>query len=116
MILTEGIKDQNRRTSVSLNGVGIKSIGAFQKSNRHCRDQGDPRTRFGKVQVGRKTIEQPTRQKPIALGEDFSSKQKENSIHSIILDYAPLMKPDASAQPKKRSVIEVSAKVFIDCL
>ena len=116
-ILTEGIKDQNRRTSVSLNGVGNKE---YRERFRKAIDTAGIKViyehRLGKVQVGGKTIEHPTRQKPIALGEDFSSKQKENSIHSIILDYAPVDETGCPpAQPKQRSVIEVSAKVFIDC-
>ena len=116
-MLTEGIKDQNRRTSVSLNGVGNKE---YRERFRKAIDTAGIKViyehRLGKVQVGGKTIEHPTRQKPIALGEDFSSKQKENSIHSIILDYAPVDETGCPpAQPKQRSVIEVSAKVFIDC-
>ena len=116
-MLTEGIKDQNRRTSVSLNGVGNKE---YRERFRKAIDTAGIKViyehRLGKVQVGGKTIEHPTRQKPIALGEDFSSKQKENSIHSIILDYAPVDETGCPPpQPKKRSVIEVSAKVFIDC-
>ena len=44
-MLTEGIKDQNRRTSVSLNGVGNKEYRErFRKADRYCRDQGDLRT------------------------------------------------------------------------
>ena len=116
-ILTEGIKDQNRRTSVSLNGVGNKE---YRERFRKAIDTAGIKViyehRLGKVQVGGKTIEHPTRQKPIALGEDFSSKQKENSIHSIILDYAPVDETGCPPpHPKQRSVIEVSAKVFIDC-
>jgi len=116
-ILTEGIKDQNRRTSVSLNGVGNKE---YRERFRKAIDTAGIKViyehRLGKVQVGGKTIEHPTRQKPIALGEDFSSKQKENSIHSIILDYAPVDETGCPPpQPKKHSVIKVSAKVFIDC-
>ena len=116
-MLTEGIKDQNRRTSVSLNGVGNKE---YRERFRKAIDTAGIKViyehRLGKVQVGGKTIEHPTRQKPIALGEDFSSKQKENSIHSIILDYAPVDETGCPPpQPKKRSVIKVSAKVFIDC-
>ena len=116
-MLTEGIKDQNRRTSVSLNGVGNKE---YRERFRKAIDTAGIKViyehRLRKVQVGGKTIEHPTRQKPIALGEDFSSKQKENSINSIILDYAPVDETGCPPpQPKKRSVIKVSAKVFIDC-
>ena len=72
--------------------------------------------RLGKVQVGGKTIEHPTRLKPIALGEKFVSKKKEHSIRSIILDYAPVDETGCPPpHPKKRDVIKVSAKVFIDC-
>ena len=116
-MLTEGIKDQNRRTSVSLNGVGNKE---YRERFRKAIDTAGIKViyehRLGKVQVGGKTIEHPTRQKPIALGEDFSSKQKENSIHSIILDYAPLDETGCPPpHPNKHSVIKISAKVFIDC-
>ena len=116
-MLTEGIKDQNRRTSVSLNGVGNKE---YRERFRKAIDTAGIKViyehRLGKVQVGGKTIEHPTRQKPNALGEDFSSKLKENSIHSIILDYAPVDETGCPPpQPKQSSVIKVSAKVFIDC-
>src|SRR5210317_1062781 len=86
-ILTEGIKDQNRRTSVSLNGVGNKE---YRERFRKAIDTVGIRViyehRLGKVQVGGKTIEHPTRQKPIELGEEFSSKKKDRSIRSISLD------------------------------
>ena len=116
-ILTEGIKDQNRRTSVSLNGVGNKE---YRERFRKAIDTAEIKViyehRLGKVQVGGKTIEHPTRQKPIELGEEFASKQKEHSIRSIILDYAPVDQTGCPPpQPKQRSVIKVSAKVFIDC-
>ncbi|MDA8989702.1 FAD-dependent oxidoreductase, partial [Opitutales bacterium] len=53
---------------------------------------------------------------PIALGEKFPSKKKENSIRSIMLDYAPVDETGCPpAQPTKSNVIKVSAKVFIDC-
>jgi hypothetical protein len=116
-ILTEGIKDQNRRTSVSLNGVGNKE---YRERFRKAIDTAEIKViyehRLGKVQVGGKTIEHPTRQKPIELGEEFSSKKKDRSIRSISLDYAPVDQTGCPPpQPKQRSVIEVSAKVFIDC-
>jgi len=116
-MLTEGIKDQNRRTNVSLNGVGNKEYRErFRKAINTAEIKVIYQHRLGKVQVGGKTIEHPTRQKPIALGEDFSSKKKEHSIRSIMLDYAPVDETGCPPpQPKKRDVIKVSAKVFIDC-
>ena len=117
-MLTEGIKDQEQKTlHVSVKWCREQRVsGAFQKGDRYCRDQSDLRTPSGKVQVGGKTIEHPTRKKPIALGEDFSSKKQENSIRSIMLDYAPVDETGCPpAQPTKSNVIKVSAKVFIDC-
>jgi hypothetical protein len=116
-MLTEGIKDQNRRTSVSINGVGNKE---YRERFRKAIDTAGIKViyehRLGKVEVGGNTIEHPTRQKPIALGEKFSSKKKENSIRSITLDYAPVDETGCPPpQPQKHSVIKVSAKVFIDC-
>ncbi|MGA0904135.1 MAG: FAD-dependent oxidoreductase, partial [Opitutales bacterium] len=103
-MLTEGIKDQNRRTNVSLNGVGNKE---YRERFRKAIDTAEIKViyehRLGKVQVGGKTIEHPTRQKPIALGEKFSSKKQEHSIRSIILDYAPVDETGCPPpQPKKR--------------
>ena len=116
-MLTEGIKDQNRRTSVSINGVGNKEYRVrFRKAIDTAGIKVIYEHRLGKVEVGGNTIEHPTRQKPIALGEKFSSKKKENSIRSIILDYAPVDETGCPPpQPQKRSVTKVSAKVFIDC-
>ena len=116
-MLTEGIKDQNRRTSVSINGVGNKE---YRERFRKAIDTAGIKViyehRLGKVQVGGKTIKHPTRQKPIELGEKFSSKKKDHSIRSIILDYAPVDETGCPPpQPQKRSVTKVSAKVFIDC-
>ena len=73
-MLTEGIKDQNRGTSVSINGVGNKE---YRERFRKAIDTAGIKViyehRLGEVQVGGNTIEHPTRQKPIALGEKFSS-------------------------------------------
>ena len=116
-MLTEGIKDQKRRTNVSLNGVGNKE---YRERFRKAIDTAEIKViyqhRLGKVQVGGKTIEHPTRQKPIELGEEFSSKKQNNSIRSIILDYAAVDETGCPPpQPTKSNVIKVSAKVFIDC-
>lgn len=116
-ILTEGIKDQNRRTNVSLNGVGNKE---YRERFRKAIDTAGIKViyehRLGKVQVGGKTIEHPTRQKPIELGEKFSSKKKENSIRSIILDYAPVDETGCPPpESETRNALKVSAKVFLDC-
>ena len=68
------------------------------------------------MQVGDATIDEPTRQQPIAMGEDIAPKGKAPSIRSIILDYAPFDKTGCPIpEPKKRNAITVSAKVFIDC-
>ena len=117
-MLTEGIKkDQKRRTVTSINGVGNKEYRErFRKAIDTAGITVIYEHRLGNVQVGGKTIEHPTRQKPIALGEKFSSKKKDHSIRSIILDYAPVDETGCPpAQPKERRVIKVSAKVFLDC-
>ena len=72
--------------------------------------------RLGKVQVGGKTIEHPTRQKPIALGENFPQRKKRILSAQSCSTMHQSMKPAALPHsPPKANVIKVSAKVFIDC-
>jgi len=116
-LLTNGLKNQGKRNPTSVLGVGNKE---YRERFRKAIDTAGIKViyehRLGNVQVGGKTIEHPTRKKPIALGEKFSSKKKENSIRSIMLDYAPVDETGCPpAQPTKSNVIKVSAKVFIDC-
>ena len=116
-ILTDGLKkDAKRRTNVSLNGVGNKE---YRERFRKAIDTAGIKViyehRLGNVQVGNKTIDSPTRQKPIALGEEFTPSGKENSIQSITLDYAPVDETGCPPpEPETRNALKVSAKVFID--
>ena len=117
-MLTESLKQEKRSThGTMLLGIGNKEYRErFRKEIDTAGIKVIYEHRLGKVQVGGKTIEHPTRLKPIALGEQFSSKKKEHSIRSIILDYAPIDETGCPPpHPNKRDVIKVSAKVFIDC-
>ena len=117
-MLTESLKQEKRSThGTMLLGIGNKEYRErFRKEIDTAGMKVIYEHRLGKVQVGGKTIEHPTRLKPIALGEQFSSKKKEHSIRSIILDYAPVDETGCPPpHPNKRDVIKVSAKVFIDC-
>ena len=118
IILQTGLKDQKRAHQ----GHAKHDIGNKQYRERFKKAVEDRGItviydhRLGKVQVGDETINKPTRQKPIAMGEKVASKNKNNSIQSIILDYAPVDETGCPIpEPKKRNVITVSAKVFIDC-
>ena len=117
-MLTESLKQEKRSThGTMLLGIGNKEYRErFRKEIDTAGIKVIYEHRLGKVQVGGKTIEHPTRLKPIALGEQFSSKKKEHSIRSIILDYAPVDETGCPPpHPNKRDVIKVSEKVFIDC-
>lgn len=117
-ILMEGLKEQKRaHGGHAKHGIGNKQYR--ERFKKLVEDQGITviyEHRVGKVQVGDETFNKPTRQQPIAMGEKIPSKNKNNSIQSIILDYAPVDETGCPIpEPKKRSVITVSAKVFIDC-
>ena len=117
-ILMEGLKDQKRaHGGHAKHGIGNKQYR--ERFKKLVKDRGITVIydhRVGKVQVGDETINKPTREQPIALGEKIVSKNKNNFIQSIILDYAPVDETGCPIPvPKKRNVITVSAKVFIDC-
>ena len=117
-ILMEGLKDQKRaHGGHAKHGIGNKQYR--ERFKKLVEDQGITVIydhRVGKVQVGDETINKPTRQQPITMAEKIPSKNKNNSIQSIILDYAPVDETGCPIpEPKKRNVITVSAKVFIDC-
>ncbi len=117
-ILMEGLKEQKRaHGGHAKHGIGNKQYR--ERFKKLVEDRGITVIhdhRVGKVQVGDETINKPTRQRPIAMGEKIPSKNKNNSIQSIILDYAPVDETGCPIpEPKKRNVITVSAKVFIDC-
>ena len=117
-ILMEGLKDQKRaHGGHAKNGIGNKQYR--ERFKKALEDRGINVIydhRVGKVQVGGEIIDKPTRQQPIAMGEKIASKNKNNSIQSIILDYAPVDEIGCPIpEPKKRNAITISAKVFIDC-
>ena len=117
-ILMEGLKDQKRaHGGHAKHGIGNKQYR--ERFKKLVKDRGITVIydhRVGKVQVGNETINKPTREQPIALGEKIVLKNKNNSIRSIILDYAPVDETGCPIpEPKKRHVITISAKVFIDC-
>ena len=117
-ILMDGLKDQKRaHGGHAKHGIGNKQYR--ERFKKLVKDRGITVIydhRVGKVQVGDETINKPTREQPIALGEKIVLKNKNNSIRSIILDYAPVDETGCPIpEPKKRNVITVSAKVFIDC-
>ena len=117
-ILMEGLKEQKRaHGGHAKHGIGNKQYR--ERFKKLVEDQGITVIydhRVGKVQVGDETFNKPTRQQPIAMGEKIPSKNKNNSIESIFLDYAPVDETGCPIpEPKKRNVITVSAKVFIDC-
>jgi hypothetical protein len=118
-ILMEGleVKEQEHHGGHAIQGIGNKEYR--ERFKKVVEDRGITVIydhRLGKVQVGDSTIDAPTRQRPIALGEDIASKDKAHSIRSITLDYAPVDETGCPIpEPKKRNAITVSAKVFVDC-
>ena len=117
-ILMEGLKDQKRaHGGHAKHGIGNKQYRERFKKVIEDRDIiVIYNHRLGKVRVGDETLDKPTRQRPIAMGEKIALKNKKNTIQSIILDYAPVDETGCPIpKPKKRNAITVSAKVFIDC-
>ena len=118
-ILMEGleVKEQKHHGGHAIRGVGNKEYR--ERFKKVVEDRGITviyEHRLGKVRVGDATLAAPTRQQPIALGEDIASKGEDHSIRSITLDYAPVDETGCPIpEPKKRNAITVSAKVFIDC-
>jgi len=118
-LLMEGVKVREKKHH---NGHAILGIGNKEYRERFKKvleERGITvihEHRLGKVRVGDAIITAPTRQQPIALGEDIAPRGKAPSIRSITLDYAPFDKTGCPIpEPKKRNAITVSAKVFIDC-
>lgn len=118
-ILMEGVqaREQKHHGGNAILGIGNKEYR--ERFKKVLEDRGITvifEHRLGKVDVGDSTIDAPTRQQPIAMGEDIVPKGKAPSIRSITLDYAPFDKTGCPIpKPKKRNAITVSAKVFIDC-
>lgn len=118
-ILMEGVqvREQKHHGGNAILGIGNKEYR--ERFKKIVEDRGITviyEHRLGKVQIGDATIDAPTRQQPIAMGEDIAPKGKAPSIRSITLDYAPFDKTGCPIpEPKKRNAITVSAKVFIDC-
>ena len=86
-ILMEGLKDQKRaHGGHAKHGIGNKQYR--ERFKKLVKDRGITVIydhRVGKVQVGDETFDKPTRQQPIAMGEKIPSKNKNNSIQSIVL-------------------------------
>ena len=104
-ILMEGLKDQKRaHGGHAKHGIGNKQYR--ERFKKLVKDRGITVIydhRVGKVQVGDETFDKPTRQQPIAMGEKIPSKNKNNSIESIFLDYAPVDEigcPRSSSSPQ----------------
>lgn len=118
-ILMDGVQERQQKHH---GGNAILGIGNRQYRERFkelVEDYGITviyEHRLGNVQVGDATIDSPTRQRPISIGEDIAPQGRASSIRSINLDYAPFDKTGCPIpEPKKRNAITVSAKVFIDC-
>ena len=121
-ILMEGleVKEQKHHGGHAIAGIGNRQYRErFKKLVKEVGITVIYEHRLGKVQVGDATIGKPTRQKPIPMDatfEDIEDGEESPSIRSITLDYAPVDETGCPIpEPKKRNVITVSAKVFIDC-
>ena len=118
-ILMEGVQEREQKHHGGNAILGIGNKEYRERFKKVVEDRGITVIydhRLGKVQVGDATINAPTRQQPISMGEDIVPKGKAPSIRSITLDYAPFDKTGCPIpEPKKRNAITVSAKVFIDC-
>ncbi|MBQ99884.1 MAG: hypothetical protein CMO60_03380 [Verrucomicrobiales bacterium] len=118
-LLMEGVKvrEQKHHGGHAVLGIGNKEYR--ERFKKVLEERGITvihEHRLGKVRVGDAIIAAPTRQQPIAMGEDTAPRGKAPSIRSITLDYAPFDKTGCPiSEPKKRNAITVSAKVFIDC-
>ena len=118
-ILMEGleVKEQKHHGGHAIEGIGNRQYR--ERFMKLVEDAGITviyEHRLGKIQVGDTTFEKPTRQKPIPMNETFSEKKEGPSIRSITLDHAPFDQTGCPIpEPKKRNVIMVSAKAFIDC-
>ena len=118
-ILMEGVQEREQKHHGGNAILGIGNKEYRERFKKVVEDRGITviyEHRLGTVQVGDATINAPTRQQPISMGEDIVPKAKAPSIRSITLDYAPFDKTGCPIpEPKKRNAITVSAKVFIDC-
>ena len=118
-ILMEGVQEREQKHHGGNAILGIGNKEYRERFKKMVEDRGITviyEHRLGKVQIGDAAIDAPTRQQPIAMGEDIAAKGKAPSIRSITLDYAPFDKTGCPIpEPKKRHAITVSAKVFIDC-
>ena len=117
-ILMEGAKEQPRaHGGHAVQGIGNRAYR--ERFKKAVEDRGITviyNHRVGKVQVGDRTIDSPTRKDPIAMNESITKSKKANVIQSITLDYAPVDETGCPIpEPEKRNAITISAKVFIDC-
>ena len=117
-ILMEGVKEQPRaHGGHAVQGIGNRAYR--ERFKKAVEDRGITviyNHRVGKVQVGDRTIDSPTRKDPIAMNESITKSKKANVIQSITLDYAPVDETGCPIpEPEKRNAITISAKVFIDC-
>ena len=117
-ILMEGVREQPRaHGGHAVQGVGNKEYR--ERFKKAVEDRGITviyNHRVGKVHVGDRTNDSPTRKAPIAMNESIAESEEARVIQSITLDYAPVDETGCPIpEPEKRNAITVSAKVFIDC-
>ena len=117
-ILMEGLGKKVRgHSGNAIVGIGHKGYRERFKKAVEDRDiKVIYNHRLGKVDFEKNTIDSPTRRRPIAMDEVIGSKNEDNSIRSITLDYAPVDETGCPIpEPKKPNAVTVVANVFIDC-
>ena len=117
-ILTDGLEKQVRgHGGHAVVGVGNKEYR--ERFKEAVEDRGITviyNHRLGQVEMGNKTIDSPTRQRPMSFEESAAVQKEGDSIQSITLDYAPVDETGCPvAEPEERDAVSIAARVFIDC-